>query len=167
MQDLNGLPIGPDQLTFDEMLQKEAARVFEEMDSFAATRHNERTEVTAGYVRRVVKIHRTRSGKSRVNKPIMLSDVIDLDPGEVAQVVAKRFGPEGRARVEEMVKDLINHARHYLADRQAVVEEISQSLAKELAGFIERSLARHISHPFRSRITLDVAIDPACSNSVR
>jgi hypothetical protein len=164
MSIINDLAFNPEGPTLDDMLQAEAALVQRKMDQYNASRHNERMDVTAGYVSDFVRTRRSRIDRI---KPIRLSEVVALDPSAVADDLVPDLGPEGRARFADMVQDLTDHARQYLAEVQAVVEDFPQSVAKELAEFIERSLARHVSHPIRSRITLDFAIHPTESDYVR
>lgn len=165
MSNISNLSDGATGSTLDDMLQGEATLVRREMDPYNAAYHIERMDVAAGNVSDFVR--RRRSQEDKIN-PIWLSEVVILDPCAVADEVASDLGREGKARVMSMVQDLIDHARQYLVDRQQFApEEIPPSLARALAEFIERSLARCISHPIRSRITLDFAIHTASVDSIR
>lgn len=155
MSNISDFATGPSEPTLEEMLQTENRRVALEMDPFHAARHNERTEVAARYLR---DFFRTLCSPTEA---IGLSKVVVLNPGAVANVVAWDLKPAGKEGVIDMLTDLVDHARQYLAERRSETAQIPPSLEKGLADFIQRNLAQHISHPIRSRITLDLAIHPA------
>ena len=151
----------PSEPTLDEMLQAETRRVALEIDPFHATRHNERTDVAARYVRDFYRC------LCCPTEAILLSEVVHLNPCAVANVVAWDLGPAGKERIIDLLTDLVDHARQFLAERLAETEQIPPSFAKGLVDLVQCNLARHVSHPIRRRITLDLVIHPAPANFSR
>jgi len=161
MSNISDFATGPSEPTLEEMLQKEALRVQENMDAFTANRHNERTDVAARYLRDFFR------SLCSPTEAIGLSQIVNLNPSAVANVVAWDLKPAGKERVIDMLTDLVDHARQYLAERRSESEQIPPSLTKGLADLIQCNLAQHVSHPIRGRITLDLTIHPVRANSSR
>ena len=162
MSNINDFGINPGDPTLDQMLVDEAATVLREMDPFPASRHNERSDATARYVRSFFELRGEPTAK------IELSKIVLLDPRVVANVAASDLGPAGKARVKDMVTDLVDHARQYLAKRNLrAPQAIPSSLLKDLAEFVECNLSQHVSDSIRGRITVDLTIHPVQATSIR
>src|ERR1035438_7974912 len=90
MSNIKNFATGPSDPTLEEMLQREALRVLENMDPFTASRHNERTDVAARYMR---DFFRTLCSPTEA---IGLSEIVNLNPSAVANVVAWDLKPAGK-----------------------------------------------------------------------
>ena len=137
MSDINDFAMYRSEHTLDEMLRKEAERVLREMDFFSATRHNERTGVSACYARQYVLCHRVPQHKYR---SVGLSDIVGLDSSVVAQDLFPDLEADGKDRVSHMIDDLVAHARTYLVEMQEAVpkeEDTRPSSQESCDGCVE------------------------------